>query len=72
VTAVPSRSGSAASDHLQTPCRDVQAAVSTRSVAWVVSNHTEWSYGMYDVYAVLISAGCYGFIVLLRLVLERI
>jgi len=27
---------------------------------------------MYDVYAVLISAGCYGFIILLRLVLERI
>jgi len=27
---------------------------------------------MYDVYAVLISAGCYGFIVLLRHVLERI
>jgi len=27
---------------------------------------------MYDVYAVLISAGCYGFVVLLRHVLERI
>jgi len=27
---------------------------------------------MYDLYAVLISAGCYGFIVLLRHVLERI
>jgi len=27
---------------------------------------------MYDVYAVLISAGCYAFIVLLRHVLERI
>jgi hypothetical protein len=38
----------------------------------VVSNHTEWRYGMYDVYAVLISAGCYGFVVLLRYVLERI
>jgi len=27
---------------------------------------------MYDLYAVLISAGCYGFIVVLRHVLERI
>jgi hypothetical protein len=64
--------GSAASDNLQTACRDVQAAVSTRSLAWVVSNPTEWSYGMYDVYAVLISTGCYGFVILLRHVLERI
>jgi len=27
---------------------------------------------MYDLYAVLISAGCYGFIVVLRHVLERV
>jgi len=27
---------------------------------------------MYDLYAVLISAGCYGFVILLRLVLERV
>jgi hypothetical protein len=38
----------------------------------VVSNHTEVRYGMYDVYAVLISAGCYGFVILLRRVLERV
>jgi len=38
----------------------------------VVSNHTEWRFGMYDVYAVLISAGCYGFVILLRHVLERV
>jgi len=43
-----------------------------RSVACVVSNHTERRYVMYDVYAILISAGCYGFVVLLRRVLERI
>ena len=30
------------------------------------------SHEMYDVYAILISAGCYGFVVLLRHVLERI
>jgi len=27
---------------------------------------------MYDVYAVLISAGCYGFVILLQRVLERV
>jgi len=27
---------------------------------------------MYDIYAVLISAGCFGFSYLLRLVLERV
>jgi hypothetical protein len=31
-----------------------------------------WSDRMYDLYAVLISVGCYGFIVLLRAVLERV
>jgi len=27
---------------------------------------------MYDVYAVLISTGCYGFVILLQRVLERV